>query len=278
MPTIDLSADLTVGYDVFGEQDAEPVLMICPSAQNRLVYLAAARALSDNGYRVITYDNRGMGESSRGAGVISTGQLAIDGLALLDALGIDRAHVFGWSIGSAIAQELAIAHPERVATLVLYATWAAVDVFQRGVLTAIRHTWDTRNMDEILAAMAIVFSPELINSPAFPDVVSGVLPTLPSNDDQITATIEQFDADLRHDTLGRLASIVSPALVVAGEQDLFTPVRQGQAVAEAITGARIEVLSGPGSSHALMFERSEEFFDIVLDFLRQHPLHLTRPA
>jgi pimeloyl-ACP methyl ester carboxylesterase len=120
--------------------------------------------------------------------------------------------------------------------------------------------------------MAIVFSPELINSPVFGETVTEVLPTLPQNDDQLTTTIEQFDADLEHDTRGRLESISNPVLVIAGEQDLLTPPWQGRAVADAIPGSRIEVLSGPGSSHALMFERPNEFFNVLLGFLGEHAL------
>jgi pimeloyl-ACP methyl ester carboxylesterase len=201
--------------------------------------------------------------------------LAADVIPLLDALGIQRTHVLGWSLGSAVAQELAIAHPERVAALVLYATWAHADAFQRAIFTTLRHTWETRDMAEILTAMAITLSPELMNAPSFPEVVSAILPTFPETQAQISTTIEQWEADLLHDTRDRLASITSPTLVIAGQQDLLTPASQGRAVADMIPKASIEVFGGPGSSHALVLERAEEFTPLVLGFLRDHPLSTT---
>ncbi|MEV4757858.1 alpha/beta hydrolase [Micromonospora sp. NPDC049559] len=272
MPKIAINQDVVLGYQTYGNESDESLLLICPSAQNRLVFHSLAEVLAKNGYHVVTYDNRGTGESDRGSASISTAQLAADAVGVLDALSIDRAHVLGWSIGSAAAQELAIGHPERVAALVLYATWAHVDTFQRAIFTALRHTWNTRDMDEILAAMAIVFSPELIDSPAFADLVADILPTLPSTEAAITTTIEQFEADLAHDTRGRLHLITSPTLVVAGEQDLLTPVWQARYVAEAIPLAEVKILSGLGSSHALAFERSAEFISLVLEFLQRHAL------
>ena len=69
--------------------------------------------------------------------------MAEDASALLEALDIPRAHAMGWSLGSAVAQELALAHPEQVATAIMYATWARCDGFQRSVLTALRHPYAT---------------------------------------------------------------------------------------------------------------------------------------
>jgi pimeloyl-ACP methyl ester carboxylesterase len=99
------------------------------------------------------------------------------------------------------------------------------------------------------------------------------LPLFPQTEAQIRTTAEQWRACAEHDTLDRLPGIAAPTLVVAGEQDLLTPPRQGQAVAERIPGARYELLTGPGSSHALMMERAEEFIALVLGFLQEHPLH-----
>ena len=275
MPTIDIDANATLEYQMYGDQAAEPILLICPTALNHVIWDALAQALSAVGYRVVCYDHRGIGGSTRGSTKLSMAGLAADAISLLDALEIERTHVLGWSLGSAVAQEMAIAHPERAGALVLYATWAQTDVFQRAIMTALRHTWATRNIEEILTAMAIVFSPGLINSPSFPAVVSAVLPAMPNTDAQITTTIEQWDADLVHDTSDRLISVTNPTLVVAGQEDLLTPAWQGRVVADTIPGATFEVFQGSGSSHALAFERSGEFTTLILDFLRKHPLAKT---
>ena len=80
-------------------------------------------------------------------------------------------------------------------------------------------------------------------------------------------TVEQWDADLAHDSLDRLGDITAPTLVVVGEQDLLTPPWQARAVAEAVPGARFELVTGPGSSHALHIERLDDLLRIVNGFL-----------
>jgi pimeloyl-ACP methyl ester carboxylesterase len=223
-------------------------------------------------HRAIAFDNRGLGQSERGEGRISMASLAADAAALLDALEVERAHLLGWSLGSAVAQELALAHPDRVGGLVLYGTWGRIDGFQRAMLAALGHPWQTGDMEAALTALGVAFSPELLNSPEFESMLEEFLPLFPQTEGQIRTTVEQWEADQEHDTLDRLSEIGAPTLVIAGEQDLLTPPWQCEAVAERIPGARYELLTGPGSSHALMLERTEEFTALVLDFLRDHPL------
>jgi len=223
-------------------------------------------------HRVIAFDNRGLGQSERGAERITMASLAVDAVALLDALEIERAHVLGWSLGSAVAQELALARPNRLGGLVLYATWGRLDGYMRAMLTALRHPWETGDMEAALTALGLAFSPELLNSPDFDLMLEEFLPLFPQTEMQIQTTVEQWQADQEHDTLDRLAGIGAPTLVIAGEQDLLTPPRQCQAVAEQIPGARFELLTGPGSSHTLMMERAEEFIALVLAFIQEHPL------
>ena len=224
-------------------------------------------------HRVIAYDSRGLGQSERGSERITMASLATDAAALLDALEVERAHVLGWSLGSAVAQELALAHPDRVGGLVLYATWGRGDGYMRAMLTAIRHPWETGDMEAAFTSLGLCFSPELLQSPEFEPLVEQLLPLFPQTEAQVRTTCEQWQADEEHDTLDRLAGIDSPTLVIAGEQDVITPPRVGREVAESIPGARYEMLTGPGSSHVLMMERAEEFIALVLGFLEEHPLH-----
>jgi len=111
--------DIAVAVREYGE--GEPLLVINGTSQS-LGFWEAEAATWASSHRVITYDLRGMGGSERGTGEMSVASLAADAAALLDALEVDRAHVLGYSLGSAIAQELALAAPEKVASLVLYCT------------------------------------------------------------------------------------------------------------------------------------------------------------
>jgi pimeloyl-ACP methyl ester carboxylesterase len=223
-------------------------------------------------YRVIAFDNRGLGGSERGTGPISVASMAEDTAALLEALEVPKAHVVGWSLGSAVAQELALTHPERLATAVMYATWGRCNGFQRAVLSALRLPYAVRDMDAALASAGLAFSPQILDNPDLPQMVEAMLPAFPQNEEQMQVTVEQWDADLVHDTLDRLGGITVPTLVVVGEQDLLTPPDQAKAVADAIPGARYELVTGPGSSHCLHIERPDDLLKIVGGFLDEHPV------
>ncbi|PRY50962.1 pimeloyl-ACP methyl ester carboxylesterase [Geodermatophilus tzadiensis] len=261
--------DTSVAVQEYG--DGDPLLIINGTTQSLGFWAEPAPVLA-GGHRVVTYDLRGMGGSERGSGEISVASLAADALGLMDALGIERAHVLGYSLGSAVAQELALAAPERVASLVLYCTWARTDGFQRAVITGLAHPWRTGHLDAALGALGIAFSPQLLASPQFGELIEQMLPLFPSTEQHVRTTVEQWDADLAHDTLDRIGSITAPTLVVAGEQDLLTPPWHGRQVAETIPGAEFELFTGPGSSHALGVERAEEFLPLVQDFLARNPL------
>jgi pimeloyl-ACP methyl ester carboxylesterase len=141
--------------------------------------------------------------------------LAEDAAALLDALDVPSAHVMGWSLGSAIVQELALAHPQQVASAVLYATWGRCDGFQRSILAAFRLPDVVRDMKAALSVSGLAFSPQLLDHPDFQQLLEPMLPAFPQNEEQMTVTVEQWDADLAFDTLDRLGGIKAPTLVVA---------------------------------------------------------------
>lgn len=261
--------DIAVAVQEFGE--GEPLLVVNGTSQSLGFWTDTALAWASQ-YRVITYDLRGMGGSERGSGVISVASLAADARGLLDALEVGRAHVLGYSLGSAVAQELALAVPETVASLVLYCTWGRTDGFQRAMITALAHPWRTGDLEAALGALGVAFSPQLLDNPEFGALVEQMLPLFPSTEQQIRTCAEQWDADLAHDTLDRLSGLTAPTLVIAGEQDLLTPPWHGKQVADAIPGSRHHLFTGPGSSHALGIERAEEFVPMVLGFLGEHPL------
>jgi pimeloyl-ACP methyl ester carboxylesterase len=108
----------------------EPLLLIMGTSGSPGFWEPLVAPFAEH-HRVIAYDNRGLGLSERGDARITMASLATDAAALLDALEIERAHVLGWSLGSAVAQELALAHPDRVGGLVLYATWGRGDGYMR---------------------------------------------------------------------------------------------------------------------------------------------------
>ncbi len=269
MPRIPVRTGTTLNYETTG--DGEPLLLIMGTSGAVPLWGEMVTRLAQT-HRVIAYDNRGLGGSDRGDGPISVASLAEDAAALLEALEVPKAHAMGWSLGSAIVQELALAHPDRVASALLYATWGRCDGFQRSVLTALRLPYIHRDMESALATAGIAFSPQLLDNPDFAEMLVPMLPAFPQNEEQMQVTVEQWDADLAHDSIDRLGGITAPTLVVVGEQDLLTPTWQAKKVADAIPGARYELVTGPGSSHGMHIERPDDLTKIVTGFLAEHAM------
>jgi pimeloyl-ACP methyl ester carboxylesterase len=264
MPLQTVRTGVTLNYEVSGE--GEPLLLVMGTSGSLALWGELRPRLAER-YQVIAFDNRGLGGSERGDGPITVASLAEDASALLEALEVPRAHTLGWSLGSAVLQELALAHPEQVASAVMYATWGRCDGFQRSVLSALRLPYAVRDMEAALTVAGIAFSPEALDRPEFAQLLEPMLPAFPQTEEQMAVTVEQWDADLAHDTLERLGGITAPTLVVVGEQDLLTPPWQAKAVADAIPGAGYELVTGPGSSHCLHLERLDDLLKSVTGFL-----------
>jgi pimeloyl-ACP methyl ester carboxylesterase len=269
MPLTRVRTGVGLHHQTTGE--GEPLLLVMGTSGAIGLWAEKVPRLAER-YQVITFDNRGLGGSERGEGPITVGSMAEDASALLEALEIPRAHVLGWSLGSAVAQEMALARPEQVASAVLYATWGRCDGFQRSIFTALRHPYATRDMDAALVVAGLAFSPQILDHSDFLQLLEPMAPFFPQDEAQMAVTTEQWDADLAHDTLDRLGGITAPTLVVVGEQDLLTPPWQAKAVADRIPGARYELVPGPGSSPCLHLERPEDLVRVVTDFLAEHPV------
>lgn len=260
MAFADLGTGVQIYYEVEGSGD--PLLLIMGTNSDHSPWASQVEAYKDS-YEVITYDARGTGQSSHPEDIeaYSMRILADDAAALLDAIGIEKAHVSGLSLGSATAQELAINHPDKVATLQLHCTWGRSDRwFNRMIDTnefCIVH--DDPEM-YIRTALLWVASPTFIND--HPDEVEaferGFLldnPHPPSKE----GMLGHFHADKTHDTLDRLGEITVPTLITSGEMDWQVPTRYGLEVQERIPGSTMHVFRGSHSSHIAFHEMSEEW-------------------
>ena len=218
-------------------------------------------------YRVTAFDNRGVGRTPRADGPLSAATMADDAAAILRALDTPAAHVAGFSMGSAIAQELAIRHPELVRSLVLVSTYARADALFRSQMAFWR--WlplaapDERSFFE--AFFTWVYTPRAHADGTVGQLVDEAL-AFP-HQQTVEAFQAQVHACLEHDTAERLAQISAPTLVLAGELDTIMPPRLGRSVADAIPHARFEVL--PGEAHQPFQESPEEFNARVDAFWRE---------
>jgi pimeloyl-ACP methyl ester carboxylesterase len=264
---IDLDTGARLHYRRIGA--GEPLLLAMGTAASLGMWKPVETSLADR-YDLVSFDYRGLGDSERGNGTINVATLAEDAHALLESLSIPRAHVLGWSLGSVVAQELALSHPEQVASLVLYGTWGRPDGVMAALMTALKYPWETGDLATALATLGVVYSAEFLASDEFAEFLAWTAPLTPTTPEQIQTVAEQWEADINFDSLDRVATIAAPTLALTGEHDIITPPRHGRAVAERIPGATFELMTGTGASHGLMFERTDDFLRTVLSFLEQH--------
>jgi 3-oxoadipate enol-lactonase len=255
-------------YEIHGEGPAL-VLLMGIGYDSSLWTLAQVPALSTR-FRVVLVDNRDAGRSSKASQPYAIADMADDVAGLLDALGIQRTHLLGLSMGAMIAQEFALQHANRLNRLVLAGTAAATA--QSAVDPIQIWSWVKANdaTGKVFGGqqLAALFSTAFLRNH---EAVKDTSALLASNPYPMSpeAYGRQADAYLHFDSLGRLGAITAPTLVVAGEQDLLTPPWIAREVADAIPGARFEVIRGDGSSHVVPIERADDFNRLVSDFLTE---------
>ena len=247
----------------------EPVLLVMGFGGDHLAWGMQLPVLAQR-YRVIAFDNRGVGQSDVPDHPYTTRMMADDAAGLLAALGVEGAHVIGLSMGGMIAQELALSHPGRVRTLQLHATYARPDGYLRALVAAWRAVRSALGREEALRTMALwLFTPAAYNER--PEFVETVLQTaLASPHPQsLTGFLRQSEAVVAHDTLYRLSAIRCPTLVSVGDEDVLVPPRFSRELAARIPGAELVVI--PRGGHVCLWEHPDAFNDVCLSFLDKHP-------
>jgi pimeloyl-ACP methyl ester carboxylesterase len=218
-------------------------------------------------HRTVIFDNRDVGQSSPADGPYEIADMAKDALALADALELDSFHLLGVSMGGAIAQEVALAVPERVRTLTLGVTFPAGGAWARKLSDVwgerVRKLSREERVDEL---MLLNFSERFFEDEGSVAWLRQIMLANP-HPQPAEAFIRQLDASGRHDARERLRSLDLPAHVIGCEFDLLVPVWKSRELAELIPGAKLTVL--PAAPHGANVERAEEFNKAVLDFIAE---------
>lgn len=257
--------DLEIVYDVQGA--GEPVLMINGIGAARAGWGLQLPAVTKE-FTAITFDNRDVGETGPGrdTATYSIKQFAHDAAGLLDHLGIASAHIVGASMGGCIAQEFAISHPEKTRSVTIVCSWPRVDPW----LAELWEQWE-----QIFAKQGVVFWNRTTwlwvfthRAYAEPGFLDGLLAAASANPHPQTLEmyLRQSHAAKTFDALDRLSTIHTPAHVICGGEDIFTPRRYSAQIAEAIPGAILTVM--PEVGHGMFWEATEAFNAFVVDFIR----------
>lgn len=246
----------------------QPLILIIGFASTQTSFFGLARVLAKH-YRVVTFDNRGVGGSDKPAGPYSISMMAGDTIGLMDHLGIEKAHIMGGSMGGMIAQEMAIDHPQRVDKLILFSTSAnaqwLLDLAEAAVpnWNGSRPAFAPTDRRKLIGAIASRTS----DHPLYRLVL------LPLSRLQVRlggldgpGPAGQLEAMMKHNVLDRLQLIQAPTLVLTGSKDKLMTPQSSEALASRITGAKL--ISIDGGSHVVAAEKYGRFKKEVLGFLR----------
>ena len=268
MPFVHATDGTRIHYEVTGKSGATPVLMIQGLGASKNAWNLQRIAMATR-FRIISFDNRGAGRSDKPTEPFTLEQMADDALAVLDAAGIETAHVVGASMGGVISQIVAVKFPHRVRSLTLVCTACRNHPWRQELLQSWAKTAADKGMIEVgKEAAQWVMSPRSFRRlvPAF--TWMGPLAALRPRH----SFVSQIDAILntREDLVDQLSTITAPTMVIVGNQDILTPRGDSEEIAERIPNSELVVISG--AAHGLMMEHSSTFNKILIEFLQRTEL------
>jgi pimeloyl-ACP methyl ester carboxylesterase len=221
-------------------------------------------------FTCIRFSNRGTGQSDPGAATTTIRMMADDATNLLTALGMERAHIFGVSMGGMIAQEFALAHPERVMGLVLGCTTPGgpnAATTASDVLAAITPAQGSSREEQLRAAWPAMCTPSFIAEDR--DFLEEMLSESLAYPTPLETIMKQMAAIREFDTYDRLGQIAAPTLVVHGEADILIPPANGKLLHERIPGSEMTTI--PNAAHMFFWEKPNEAARAIVEFLSRVP-------
>ena len=268
MPFVSALDGTRIHYEVTGRIGRTPVLMIQGLGASKNAWNLQRIAMATR-FRIISFDNRGAGRSDKPTEPFTLEQMADDAIAVLDAAGIETAHVVGASMGGVISQIVAVKYPQRVRSLTLVCTACRNHPWRQELLQSWAKTAEEKGMIEVgKEAAQWVMSPRSFRRlvPAF--TWMGPLAALRPRH----SFVSQIDAILntREDLVDQLSTISAPTMVIVGNQDILTPRGDSEEIAERIPNSELVVISG--AAHGLMMEHSSTFNKILIEFLQRTEL------
>jgi aminoacrylate hydrolase len=218
-------------------------------------------------HQTIIHDHRGTGQSRRSEIRYSVDQMTHDLIAVMDHLSLEKVHLVGHSTGGAIGQTLAATHPERLASLVIYASWTKADPFFRRVFEARRALLTEAGTTAYIRSTAVFLYPDWWinqNIATLEDREAKLAPVFPP----ASIAASRIDAIVDFDRTKDLAKINVPTLVICAKDDILTPPYFSEELARAIPGAELVLMERGG--HCASEVCAEAFNAAVLGFIARH--------
>jgi 3-oxoadipate enol-lactonase len=254
MPYATGPGDHRIHYRSFGSPQNPPLVLIQGLMLDGRFWFELPQLLADDPdqpWHVLVPDNRGVGLSALPRRPWTMADMADDVAAMLDGVGVRKAIVAGISMGGMIAQQLALRHPERVAGLVLMATWPGLPYGKLPELAMLRDLLAptlTQRRDLQALARLVLPARELDNAW---EHLEGWVGLIRDNPPRRRALIGQFGAITTHSTGHRLERIRVPVRVVTGDEDRLVPAQNSEILAARLPVAELEIL--PGVAHGIPF-------------------------
>ncbi|MFN8472704.1 MAG: alpha/beta hydrolase [Anaerolineae bacterium] len=259
--------NLTMNYDQQGT--GEPLILIPYLAADYACYAFQVADYAKH-FTCFSIDLRGTGESDKPEGVYTTELFADDVAAFMDAVGIQRAHIFGLSLGAAVGMWLAGKHPDKVKSLSLHSAWPKSDPFLRTAVEGWRVMAKALNSVPEMVILGIFpwcFTPELYA--ARPEYIQALADFVRSRPAQpLAAFMQESDAVLAHDCEAPLGKIQAPTQITFGRYDMVTSTRFAEPLTSGIKNSELVIFEG--AAHAPIYEQVEEFNARTLAFLQRH--------
>jgi pimeloyl-ACP methyl ester carboxylesterase len=257
--------DIELNYKLEGDGE-ETIVLVNGLADDHQTWVLQMDDFLAEGYRVLRFDNRGIGASSKPAGPYSSRMLADDTKALADSLGITGFHLMGVSMGGMIAQEYALAYPGDLRSAAFACTYAAPGPFCSRMFAM----W--ADMAPVLGVPFVMRDVTLwaFTLPFFEErgaELAEFETAMRYMDQPVHAYLAQLAVIQGHDTADRLGGITTPALVMAGEEDILIPVSLSRRIHEGIPGSEWASTKG---GHGCVWEYPAEFNRTYLDFVQRH--------
>jgi pimeloyl-ACP methyl ester carboxylesterase len=252
------------GTELYWERSGagEPLLLIQGMSGTHLTWGEPFLSRLRPDFDCVVFDNRGIGNSAEVEAPFTIADLAADALAVMDATGLETAHVLGISMGGMTAQELALAHPDRLRSLTLGCTYPGgpgSSLIAPDDAGPLLEAMGSGNLDLMLKAMyAVNLSPGFRADESHFADFTAMAKALPARQQTVQL---QLGAIGGHDTQARLAEIAAPTLVIHGTEDKMIPVANGELIASLIPGARLEIFDGVG--HMFWWEQPERSAELI---------------
>ncbi len=263
MPTIKAGE---LNFEYYVEGDGPPLLMIMGFAGQANSWGEPIMSRLRERFTCIRFSNRGTGASDKPETPTTVRQMADDAIALLDALEIKRAHVFGISMGGMISQEIVLNYPERVNGLILGCTtpgWAHGETARPDVAAAMAPEPGLSREEQVRRFLLAICAPSFVESGA--EFLEKMIVVSLEKPTPIETLVKQTVAVQAFDSLDRLSQIKAPALVIHGDIDRLVPPSNGDMLAAGIAGA--QKLTLEGAAHMFFWEQPEKTAEAIIEFL-----------